>query len=68
MTLRTWDLTALKTSISALGRFNPNLWLSAHPLHGRNANLYANEWSDLLVSHGKLMRRMRSVTSPNARR
>lgn len=32
------------TSLETLGAMKPNLWLTPHPLYGRNANLYDDEW------------------------
>jgi metallo-beta-lactamase class B len=65
--MQTWDLPALETSLATLRQLNPKLWLSARPLYGRNANLYANEWSNLLVSQARLLRRIWSASSPRAR-
>ncbi|HEV3021959.1 MAG TPA: MBL fold metallo-hydrolase [Pirellulales bacterium] len=36
-------------SLVQLANEQPNLWLPAKPLNGRNANLYANEWRNILA-------------------
>ena len=42
------DIGAYQESLYRLLDVNPNLWLPAEPLHGRNANLYSTVWSHLL--------------------
>ncbi|HUY31950.1 MAG TPA: MBL fold metallo-hydrolase [Pirellulales bacterium] len=40
---------AYRQSLVELRRVRPRVWLSAVPLHGRNANLYGREWEELLA-------------------
>lgn len=35
-------------SIRQLARLRPNVWLTAHPINGQNANLYGQDWSQML--------------------
>jgi glyoxylase-like metal-dependent hydrolase (beta-lactamase superfamily II) len=35
-------------SLDELAKLKPNVWLPAVPAHGRNANLYDNDWDDIL--------------------
>ncbi|HET6883794.1 MAG TPA: MBL fold metallo-hydrolase [Pirellulales bacterium] len=51
-----WDAADLEISLKKLDQFRPNLWLSAHPLHGRNANLYDDEWFVALSKNRGLMK------------
>ncbi|HVC94929.1 MAG TPA: MBL fold metallo-hydrolase [Pirellulales bacterium] len=41
-------IAAYRESYRRLLDVNPDLWLPAEPLHGRNANWYSEEWQDLL--------------------
>ena len=56
---QTWDTDQLSASLKALEPVRPDLWLSAHPLHGRNANLYDFEWENTLSINRELLRRSR---------
>lgn len=60
--LQTWNLTAFQNSLSALDRLRPKLWLSAHPLRGRNANLYDDEWLHLLSRNAMALRQLRRMS------
>lgn len=51
-----WNLPRLKRSLEALEALRPKVWLTAHPLHGRNANLYDNQWAQTLLLNQKLVR------------
>lgn len=64
---RTWNLTALRNSLAALEQVHPKLWLSAHPLHGRNANLYGEEWLNVLSRNAKILRQLRRLSPDNRR-
>jgi hypothetical protein len=72
--LQTWDMAALRASLAAIEFFQPKLWLSAHPLHGRNANLYGSEWLDAVARTRKLLRQLQKTggmlpaASPDAMR
>jgi hypothetical protein len=48
LTGRPEDIDAYRESLYELSRVHPNLWLPAEPLYGRNANVYADKWHDLL--------------------
>jgi len=37
-----------RRSLNDLGKLKPDLWLPAYPVHGQNANLYDNEWTQIL--------------------
>ncbi len=62
----TWDLlmsglsksieTRLEyvSSIDRLGEVKPDLWLPAVPTDGQNANVYGNEWKDVLEDNHSL--------------
>ena len=45
---RTDDIDAYRKSLYRLLKVEPDLWLPAKPLHGRNANCYSEEWQDLV--------------------
>lgn len=62
---QTWNLTAFQNTLSALGRLRPKLWLTAHPLHGRNANVYGDEWLDVLSRHAKALQQLRRMPAGN---
>jgi glyoxylase-like metal-dependent hydrolase (beta-lactamase superfamily II) len=53
------DLPRWSAWLDALEPVRPNLWLSAHPLHGRNANMYEFEWERVLASNREMLRRYR---------
>jgi glyoxylase-like metal-dependent hydrolase (beta-lactamase superfamily II) len=42
-------------SIDELGTRQPNIWLPATPSNGQNANLYDDEWQEILRSNRKLV-------------
>ncbi|HUY34156.1 MAG TPA: FG-GAP-like repeat-containing protein [Pirellulales bacterium] len=50
------DIDTYRESLYRLLEVNPNLWLPAGPLHGRNANWYADEWRDFVSSVIALLR------------
>lgn len=52
-----WD--AWRSSLRRLERIRPDIWLSARPLHGRNANLYDDDWELVLGLNAKLLQRAR---------
>jgi glyoxylase-like metal-dependent hydrolase (beta-lactamase superfamily II) len=54
------DWKALHESLLSLERIQPNLWLSAAPLHGRNANLYGDDWPQVIRLNVELLRRARA--------
>lgn len=60
-TLRDWDLAAIRTSLATIELFQPAVWLSAHPLHGRNANLYGDQWFETIRKNRKLLRQLKLV-------
>lgn len=60
----TWDTEKFAKSLAALESAWPNLWLSAQPWHGRNANLYDFEWEDVLALNRELVRRCRRMKTP----
>jgi glyoxylase-like metal-dependent hydrolase (beta-lactamase superfamily II) len=41
-------------AIDRLGEVNPDLWLPAVPTDGQNANVYDNEWKDILEDNHSL--------------
>lgn len=59
--LETWNFSALQNSLSALGRLRPKLWLSAHPMHGRNANLYDDDWMNVVSRNASVVRQLRRI-------
>jgi glyoxylase-like metal-dependent hydrolase (beta-lactamase superfamily II) len=42
-------------SLDALSSIKPDLWLPLHPQHGQNANLYDDEWRDILKANERLI-------------
>jgi glyoxylase-like metal-dependent hydrolase (beta-lactamase superfamily II) len=51
-----WQPDRFLASLEVLRPIQPNIWLSATPLHGRNANLYGPEWTRLIVRNRQLAR------------
>lgn len=41
-------------SLRALRQLKPDLWLPAQPLNGQNANLYDEEWSQVIYSNERI--------------
>lgn len=60
-TVERWDLAAIKTSLNGMEFLRPALWLSAHPLRGRNANLYGGQWLEALRKNRKLLRQLKPI-------
>lgn len=56
-----WDLSRLKRSLDALEAIHPDLWLTGYPLHGRNANLYDDQWAQTILLNQKLVRYARAA-------
>jgi hypothetical protein len=52
-----WDARRFSESLDALSKLKPDIWLSAHPLFGRSANLYDNEWMGTILDNRLLLRR-----------
>jgi glyoxylase-like metal-dependent hydrolase (beta-lactamase superfamily II) len=44
-----------RQSLDALSSMKPNLWLPLLPQHGQNANLYDDEWRDILKANERLI-------------
>jgi len=42
------DVAEYLSSLRALARLRPDLWLPAVPVHGQNANLYDHDWESVL--------------------
>jgi glyoxylase-like metal-dependent hydrolase (beta-lactamase superfamily II) len=51
-----WDVDRFSESLDALAGLNPDIWLSAHPLFGRSANLYDQDWSKTISINRQLLR------------
>src|SRR5262245_33011718 len=45
---------AYRKSLAELGRLSPNLWLPAVPVRGQNANVYDQEWPDVLGQNAEM--------------
>jgi hypothetical protein len=45
---------AYLASVDRLGELKPDLWLPAVPTDGQNANLYDNEWQDIIADNYSL--------------
>jgi metallo-beta-lactamase class B len=43
-----------RQSLDRLARVKPDLWLSAVPVHGQNANLYDQDWAKVLSQNARL--------------
>jgi glyoxylase-like metal-dependent hydrolase (beta-lactamase superfamily II) len=54
---RAWDARLLAESLERLREITPDVWLSALPWRGRNANLYDDAWSYTIESNLELLRR-----------
>jgi glyoxylase-like metal-dependent hydrolase (beta-lactamase superfamily II) len=61
-----WDLADIEASLKTLTRFRPKLWLSAHPLHGRNANLYDEDWFVIVSKNRGLLRQLQQALKDSA--
>lgn len=53
---RDWDAQLLAGSLERLGEIKPDIWLSAAPWCGRNANLYDRAWANTLTWNQQLLR------------
>jgi metallo-beta-lactamase class B len=51
-----WDAELLTSSLKRLADIRPDIWLSACPSGGRNANLYDRSWANTLTSNHQLVR------------
>ncbi|HZV03894.1 MAG TPA: MBL fold metallo-hydrolase [Gemmataceae bacterium] len=51
-------------SLDRLAKVKPDLWLTAVPVHGQNANLYDDEWENVLKQNQEFTRRLRD-SRPN---
>jgi glyoxylase-like metal-dependent hydrolase (beta-lactamase superfamily II) len=45
-----------RASLERLASVKPDLWLTAVPVHGQNANLYDDDWENILGQNRQLMR------------
>jgi glyoxylase-like metal-dependent hydrolase (beta-lactamase superfamily II) len=45
-----------QSSLDRLAQVKPDLWLTAVPVRGQNANLYDNDWKNILSQNHQLMR------------
>lgn len=43
-----------RSALDRLARVKPDLWLTAAPAHGQNANLYDDEWENILKQNRQL--------------
>ncbi|HVA46663.1 MAG TPA: MBL fold metallo-hydrolase [Pirellulales bacterium] len=59
-----WDARLLASSLERLAEIKPDIWLSAVPLRGRNANLYDRAWADTLRWNEQLLRRWQAGRRP----
>ncbi len=48
------DTLDAMTSIHRLSAASPDLWLPSNPWHGQNANLYGDEWADLIAANYRI--------------
>jgi metallo-beta-lactamase class B len=48
------DVRRYRAAIQRLGEIKPNLWLPASPTDGQNANLYDDEWKEMLNQNDKM--------------
>ncbi len=44
-----------RTALECLATVKPDLWLTAVPVHGQNANLYDDEWENILKQNKQLI-------------
>ncbi|HEV3339195.1 MAG TPA: MBL fold metallo-hydrolase [Pirellulales bacterium] len=51
-----WDVDRFSESLEALAGLKPDVWLSAHPLFGRSANLYDDDWLHTISLNRDLLR------------
>jgi hydroxyacylglutathione hydrolase len=49
------DAAAYRASLQRLRALQPDMWLPAVPVEGQNANLYGDEWRELLARNEKLL-------------
>lgn len=47
--------TKYRTALERLAEVKPDLWLTAVPVHGQNANLYDDEWENIVRQNQQLM-------------
>jgi glyoxylase-like metal-dependent hydrolase (beta-lactamase superfamily II) len=50
------DIAPYRAAIQQLREITPNLWLPAMPADGQNANLYGDEWKELLTQNEQVFR------------
>jgi glyoxylase-like metal-dependent hydrolase (beta-lactamase superfamily II) len=50
------DVPDYRASLRRLQDVSPNVWLPASPLNGQNANLYDEDWRDILTGNEQLFR------------
>jgi glyoxylase-like metal-dependent hydrolase (beta-lactamase superfamily II) len=48
------------SSLERLAQVKPDLWLTAVPVHGQNANLYDDEWDNILKQNQQFARSLRN--------
>ncbi len=49
-------------SIQALGKVLPNLWLPSHPSEGQNANLYEDQWAEIISNNHRITNALLQAT------
>jgi glyoxylase-like metal-dependent hydrolase (beta-lactamase superfamily II) len=55
-----------RSALDRLAQVKPNLWLTAVPVFGQNANLYDYEWENVLRQNRQLALRLQSVRQNRA--
>lgn len=55
------NIKQYRSSLDRLAQVKPDLWLTAVPVHGQNANLYDDEWENVLRQNQQLTRGLRDV-------
>jgi metallo-beta-lactamase class B len=45
-----------QASLERLGTLKPDLWLPSQPINGQNANLYENDWKEVLDANAEIAR------------
>jgi len=48
--------SSYRESLTRLAKLKPDLWLPTSPVNGQNANLYDNDWEDVLSENRRLVR------------
>jgi hypothetical protein len=49
------DPSRYRQTLQSLSKTKPDLWLPLMPMEGQNANLYKEEWQDILTSNRRLV-------------